>query len=99
VHDQDVERWFAFFHQYGIETTINERPDSDDIGGNTYYVLQPTRGGLERKWIDGNPVIPLERAIEQMMENRPAYEPPLEIIAEEYDVNVEANHVEPAVED
>lgn len=92
VHDQDTERWIAFFEQYGIQTAINERQDSDDIEGNIYYVLQPTRENIERRWVDGNPVIPLERAIEQMMQNRPAYEPALEIIAEEYDVNIEANH-------
>jgi DNA-binding Lrp family transcriptional regulator len=99
VHDQDVERWIAFFEQYGIETAINERPDSDDIEGGIYYVLQPTRDNIERQWVDGNPVIPLEQAIEQMLENRPAYEPALEIIAKEYDVAVEASHHEPTTAD
>ena len=99
VHDQDVERWIAFFEQYGIETAINERPDSDDIEGGIYYVLQPTRDNIERKWVDGNPVIPLEQAIEQMLENRPGYEPALEIIAKEYDVAVEASHHEPTTAD
>lgn len=94
VHDQDVERWVAFFEQYGIETAINERPDADDIEGNIFYVLQPMRDGIEREWVDGNPVIPLARAIGQMVENRPAYEPALEIIAEEYDVAIEASHHE-----
>jgi len=99
VHDQDVERWIGFFEQYGIETAINERPDSDDIEGGIYYVLQPTRDNIERQWVDGNPVIPLEQAIEQMLENRPAYEPALEIIAKEYDVAVEASHHEPTTAD
>jgi hypothetical protein len=45
------------------------------------------------------PVIALARAFEQTMENRPAYEPALEFIAEEYDLNVEANHHETAAED
>jgi DNA-binding Lrp family transcriptional regulator len=99
VHDQDVERWIAFFEQYGIETAINERPDSDDIEGGIYYVLQPTRDNIERQWVDGNPVIPLEQAIEQMLENRPAYEPALEIIAKEYDVAVQASHHEPTTAD
>lgn len=53
---------------------------------------------MEQQWIDGNPVIPLESAIEIMMEDRLAYEPALEIIAEEYDVNVEAFHHEPVAE-
>jgi hypothetical protein len=41
----------------------------------------------------------LDEAIEQMTQNRPAYEPALEIIADEYDVDVEASHHEPATAD
>lgn len=92
VHDQDVDRWIAFFEQYGIDTAIDERPDASDIEGDIYYVLFPTAGGIETEWIDGNPVIPLDETVEQMMDNRPAYEPALEIIAEEYDMDIDASH-------
>ena len=44
------------------------------------------------EWVNGNPVIPLEDAVDQMMENRPAYEPALEIIAREYDIDIDASH-------
>jgi hypothetical protein len=83
VDDQDVERWIAFFERYGIEMVITERPDADAVDGNVSYVLYSTRDGIESQWIDGDPVIPLEAAVEQMVENRPVYEPALEIIAEE----------------
>ena len=92
VHDQDVERWIAFFQQFGVETTINERPDADAVDGNIHYVLFPESDGIDIEWVDGHPVIPLEDAIDQMMENRPAYEPALEIIADEYDVDIDASH-------
>lgn len=92
VHDQDVERWIASFEQYGIDTAIDERPDASDVEGDIYYVLFPTAGGIEPEWIDGNPVIPLDETVEQMMDNRPAYEPALEIIAEEYDMDIDASH-------
>lgn len=88
VHDQDVERWIAFFEQYGIETAINDRPKADAVDGSVYSVLYPVRDAIDRQWVDGNPVIPLEQAVDQMVENRAAYEPALEIIAEEYDVTV-----------
>lgn len=92
VHDRDVDRWIAFFDQYGIHTTIGERPAADDAEGSVHYVLFPTTDAMHPAWVDGNPVIPLEDAIEQMQANRPAYEPALEIIAEEYDVGIDASH-------
>lgn len=92
VHDRDVERWMAFFQQFNVETTVNERPDASDIDGNVHYVLYPETDGIDAEWVDGHPVIPLDDAVDQMMENRPAYEPALEIIADEYDVDIDASH-------
>lgn len=92
VHDRDVERWMAFFQQFNVETTVNERPDAGDIDGNVHYVLYPETDGIDAEWVEGHPVIPLDDAVDQMTENRPAYEPALEIIADEYDVDFDASH-------
>jgi len=92
VHDRDIERWIAFFEQFGVDTTINERPDASDVEGNVHYVLFPKTDGIAAEWVEGNPVIPLDDAVDQMMENRPAYEPALEIIADEYDRDIDASH-------
>jgi DNA-binding Lrp family transcriptional regulator len=92
VHDRDVERWIAFFKQFGIDVSVKDRPDADDVDGAVHYVLFPKTDGIDLEWVDGNPVIPLEEAVDQMMENRPAYEPALEIISEEYDVDIDAKH-------
>ncbi|MFC6954911.1 helix-turn-helix domain-containing protein [Halorubellus litoreus] len=94
VHDRDIERWIAFFEQFGVDTTINERPDASAVDGNVHYVLFPQTNGIEVEWVDGNPVIPLDDAVDQMMANRPAYEPALEIIADEYDRDIDASHHE-----
>lgn len=98
VHDRDVERWLAFFDQFGVETTLNERPNADDVDGNVHYVLFPAADGIDVEWVGGNPVIPLDAAVEQMTQNRPAYEPALEIIADKYDDDLDAKHhsAEPA---
>ncbi|MFC7043899.1 helix-turn-helix domain-containing protein [Halonotius sp. GCM10025705] len=95
VHDRDIERWMAFFQQFGVETTLNERPDANEVTGNVHYVLFPKTTSIETEWVDGNPVIPLEDAIDQMMENHPAYEPALEIIADKYDRDIDASHHDP----
>lgn len=92
VRDQEIERWVEFFERYGTHATVGERPSADTVDGNVHYVLFPTTDGLDRAWVDGSPVIPLETAVEQMLENRAAYEPALEIVAEEHDVDVNASH-------
>ena len=92
IHDRDIERWIAFFQRFGVDTTIDERPDASDINGNIHYVLFPKSNAIDAEWVDGNPVIPLDDAVDQMMENRPAYEPALEIIADEYDRDMDASH-------
>ena len=92
VHDRDIERWIAFFQQFGVDTTINERPDASEVNGNVHYVLFPKTNDIDAEWVDGSPVIPLDDAVDQMMENRPAYEPALESIADKYDKDIDASH-------
>ena len=92
VHERDIDRWMAFFQQFGVDMTINERPDAGDVDGTIHYVLFPKTGSIDVEWVDGNPVIPLDDAVDQMMENRPAYEPALEIIGKEYDRDIDASH-------
>lgn len=92
IHERDVERWIAFFDRYGIATTIGERPDASAIDGAVHFVLFPESEDFDVDWVGGNPVVPLEAAVEQMLQNRPAYEPALEILAEEYDIGVDATH-------
>lgn len=92
VYDRDIERWADFFDRYGIHSTVGERPAADTVDGNVHYVLMPSVDGVETNWVDGNPVIPLDAAVTQMRENRAPYEPALEIIAAEHDVDIDATH-------
>lgn len=92
VHDRDVDRWLEFFERFGVDATVGERPDAADVDGPVHYILVPRTARIDVEWIDGNPVIPLDDAVSQMMQTRPAYEPALEMIADEHDVNIDANH-------
>lgn len=92
VHDRDVERWIAFCERYGIDVAIDTRPDAADVDGHVSYVLFPTMNGFDVDWVDGNPVIPLDEVIEQVVANRPAYEPALEQIADDHDLDIDAKH-------
>lgn len=98
VHDHDVERWVEFFDRYGVDATIGERPDADAVDGSVHYVLFPSTDDIDPAWVDGSPVIQLENAIEKMLDTRAAYEPALEIIADKYDVDIDASHHDQALE-
>lgn len=93
VHETDIERWEAFFERYGIPTTVDERDDSviDDAIGSIYYSLQPTTDPLDRVWVDGAPVIPLAATIEYMQEYRWNFEPALQMVADEYEVDIDVD--------
>ncbi len=95
VADQDVDRWMAFFDEFGVPCTIEDRPDPTDYDATVSYVLFPTTKPITREWVDGNPVIALDETIDHMMEHRVNYEPALEIIADEYDRDIDAVHEDP----
>ena len=95
VAEQEIEQWTAFFDEFGIPSRIEERPDATDDDSTVSYALFPTCGGITREWVDGHPVIPLDDAIEHMMEYRVNYEPALEMIAAEYDRDIDATHEDP----
>ena len=95
VADQDVDRWTAFFDEFGVPCSIEERPDATDQDATVSYVVFSTSGGITREWVDGNPVIPLDETIDHMMEYRVNYEPALEMIADEYDCDIDASHDDP----
>jgi DNA-binding Lrp family transcriptional regulator len=95
VADQDVDRWMAFFDEFGVPCTIEDRLDPTDYEATVSYVLFPTSKPITCEWIDGNPVIPLDETIDHMMEHRVNYEPALEMIADEYDRDIDAVHDDP----
>jgi hypothetical protein len=94
VYERDVDRWIEFFERFGVDTTVGERPEEGEISGRVHYVLFPRSDGIDTEWVDGNPVIPLDAAVDQMMQARAAYEPALEMIADEHDIDIDASHHE-----
>ena len=93
VDDSEVEQWVSLFERYGIPTTINERDDSviDDTTGSVYYSLCPTTDPLTPEWVDGAPVLPLAETIEYMQTYRWNFEPAVQMIADEYEVDVDVD--------
>jgi len=93
VRETDVGAWRSFFDRYGVPSVIGERDDAvvEDARGSVYYSVYPTTDPIDPDWIDGNPVIPLPEAVEYMQEYRWNFEPALEMVADEYDVDVDVN--------
>lgn len=98
VADQDVERWTAFFDEFGLSWTVEDRLDPDVHDEAVSYVLFPTTDEIDPTWVDGSPVISLDETVDHMLGHRVNYEPALEIIAEEYDRDIDANHSDPALD-
>lgn len=97
VTDRDLQRWRAFFDEFGVPHAVEDRLDASEHDGTVSYVLFPTTGDLTREWVDGNPVVPLEETIDHMRRDRVNYEPALEMIADEYDREIDASHEDPRV--
>jgi DNA-binding Lrp family transcriptional regulator len=94
VYDHEIEQWVAFFDAFDIPVTISERAEPDAYDAAVYYVLFPTTDSLSREWVDGDPIIPLNNTIDHMLEYQVNYEPALELIADEYDRDIDATHDE-----
>jgi hypothetical protein len=90
VNEAHLDQWRAFFERYDIPCVVDERDDTviDDADGPVYYSVCPTSEPTEPAWVDGNPVISLSETIEYMQEYRWNFEPALEMVAEEYDVDI-----------
>ena len=93
INDADIEQWRSFFDRYDIPFVIDERDDTvvEDTDGSVYYSLYPTIHPIDPEWVDGNPVIPLPETIEYMQEYRWNFEPALEMVADEYDVDIDVD--------
>ena len=93
INDADIEQWRSFFDRYDVPCVIDERDDAivEDTDGSVYYSLYPTTDPSDPEWVDGNPVIPLSETIEYMQEYRWNFEPALEMVADEYDVDIDVD--------
>lgn len=78
VAEGDIDAWLEFFSGCGIDAFVEERD-----GEGIYFVLFPVET-VDRKWVNGKPVIPLQDAIAWMQQYRANFQPALAIIAEEY---------------
>ncbi len=93
INDADVEQWRSFFDRYGIPCVVGERDDTvvDDTDGSVYYSVYPTTDPIDPEWVDGNPVIPLSETVVYMQAYRWNFEPALEMVADEYDVDIDVD--------
>ena len=93
VHDADVKQWQSFFERYDIPCVIGERDDSVVEGAekSVYYSVYPTTDRIDPEWVEGDPVVPLSETIEYMQEYQWNFEPALEMVADEYDVDIDVD--------
>jgi hypothetical protein len=90
VNEAHLDQWRSFFERYDLPCVIDERDDTvvDDTDGPVYYSVSPMSEPTDPEWVDGNPVIPLSETVEYMQEYRWNFQPALEMVADEYDVDI-----------
>lgn len=93
VNGNEVNQWQSFFERYGVPSVIGERDDAivKDTGNSVYYCVYPSDESITRDWVDGNPVIPLSETVEYMQEYRWNFQPALEMVAEDYGIDVDGD--------
>jgi len=98
ISEADVDQWRSFFDRYDIPSVVGERDDTvlNDTASSIYYSVYPTPQSFTREWVDGNPVIPLSETVEYMQEYPWNFEPALEMIVDEYDVDIDDIDYAPA---
>lgn len=96
IDDTDVEQWQAFFERYDIPTVVGHRDDAvvADTIGSVYYSLYPTPNPAEPEWVEGKPVISLAETVAYMQEYPWNFKPALEMIADEYDIEVDVDNAD-----
>ena len=94
INDADIDQWQSFFDRYDIPCVIGERDDTvvDDTDGSVYYSVYPTTDPINPEWVDGNPVIPLSESVAYMQEYRWNFEPALEMVADEFGVDIDVDN-------
>ncbi|MFB6198437.1 MAG: hypothetical protein ABEI52_09255, partial [Halobacteriaceae archaeon] len=83
VHKDDVEEWREFFEGFGIDTSVNERPQADGI----HIVLYPQEE-METDQVEAASVIPLHETVEWAKSYRANFQPALEMLSEMYDLGL-----------
>jgi len=75
--------WKNFFADFGLPAN-EERMPADEVDGPVQFVVEE-RDEVERDWVEGQPVIPLEETVEYMRDNLAQFQPAFEMIDEIYD--------------
>lgn len=90
INEADLNRWHSFFDRHNIPSVVGKRDDAvvTDTASSIYYSVYPTPESLTCEWAEGNPVIPSSETVECMQEYPWNFEPALEMIVDEYDVDI-----------
>jgi transposase len=91
INEADVDQWQSFFNRYNIPSVVGERDDTvvNDTASSIYYSVYPASESLTCEWVKGNPVIPLSETVEYIQEYPWNFEPALEMIVNEYDIEID----------
>lgn len=83
VYRDDVKEWREFFDSFGIETNVDERPETEGI----HFVLYPQEE-MDIDRVESASVAPLTETVEWAEGYRANFQPALEMLDEMYDLGL-----------
>jgi len=87
IYREDVKEWEDFFQDFGIETSIGERPETDGI----HFVLYPQEE-MEIDQVESASVAPLSETVNWAENYRANFQPALEMLDEMYDLGLDVEY-------
>ena len=84
IYREDVEEWEEFFQNFGIETSIGERSETDGV----HFVLYPQDEEMKVDRVESASVAPLSETVEWAEKYRANFQPALEMLDEMYDLGL-----------
>lgn len=87
---QKIDGTYSWVYTW-VERLEEDDAIVEDTGNSVYYCVYPSDESITCDWVDGNPVIPLSETVEYMQEYRWNFQPALEMVAEDYGVDVDGD--------
>ena len=90
IHENDIKDWRQFFRSFDIETSVQERTETDGI----HFVLNPIQEEMNVDRVESASVLPLDETVEWAEQYQANFQPALEMLDEMYDLDLNVKYRE-----
>ena len=84
IHENDIKDWRQFFRSFDIETSVQERTETDGV----HFVLNPIQKEMDVDRVESASVLPLDETVGWAEQYQANFQPALEMLDEMYDLGL-----------